>query len=149
MMRFILFFCAVVDEWRIRTKPIVIGLIYPCHVTLLCPAENVICSAGPTSPDVFLPWVITLAPEELLQIYCMADGSCKSTAYRKLKTSLSSNRIDANPFDTAGIESHCASWTLFFFFFLPPPLPAVHTTWWQSYVQTTGCTSKLIAQPHN
>lgn len=102
----------VLDGWRVRTKPAVISLIYPCHVTLVHPAANMICSAGPTAPDVFLPWVITLASEELLQIYCMADGSSKSTVYRKLKTRLSSNRIDDNPFDTAGMEPHCASWTV-------------------------------------
>lgn len=102
----------VLDGWRIRTKPIVISLIYPRHITLLCPAASVICSAGPTGPDVFLPCVITLAPEELPQIYCMADGSSKSTAYRKPKTRLSSNRIDADPFDAAGIEWHSAPWTV-------------------------------------
>lgn len=50
----------------------------------------------------------------------LVHGS-KSTAHRKLKARLSSNRIDANPFDTAATESHRDSLMILFF-------PAAHTT---------------------
>lgn len=78
---------------------------------------NGFSSAGPTNPDVLLPRVIA---EEFLQIYPMAAGSSKSTAYGKLKTRLGSNRIGANPAAAAAAMELHHGWVGFV-------LPAVRT----------------------
>jgi len=111
-MVYTLLLSVVLGGWRIGTKPIVISLIYPRHIALLGPAANVICSAGPVRPDACLPRAVTLAPQGLLQIHRVADGSHKSTADRKLKTGVRSHRIDADPFDAASVELHRVPWAV-------------------------------------